>query len=307
MSQNVTCSCSFHGVSNTEYASQNKLAEHLNLVQHLSCFAFDDLMFLGSTLLETRTLKRYGLVINTQYRLLLCFACEAAIIPSQLKSHLSKNHTIKLEDTDRSTIVRLLTVCKIHLSTLPELHHSIISEIEGLPLREGHPCPSESCLTVGITYESLKAHMRQKHRGMAYPLPNAMVHAQQLKTGTHNQLIRIHVAEELPIRLSNADILAQSAALLSAGPSVPVSLSHDPREYCPWLRNVRWQDLSLGKDVVGLVALVEHPKKDEFPLLSDGLLHLLSLASSKFDCTSELILQRLNTPKPVDECVLFFF
>jgi hypothetical protein len=144
--------------------------------------------------------------------------------------------------------------------------------------------------------------MRSLHKGTAYPPKTNQVFVQQLNKGSQNQLIRIHVPEDLPVKFTSADILDQAMETLTAASSIATAeTSKDPRSFCPWLRRVRWQDLTNGKDVDKLVALVEHPKPEEFPYLPDGLLFLLRSATPLFDSTSELILQCLNTPKPVDE------
>jgi hypothetical protein len=299
MSQNAfACSCSYHTtISNPVYPSKHELAAHLHTVQRASKVA--SLTFLGPHLLETPILNKYGLAINTWHKLLLCLSCGIAVIPSQLKSHLSKDH-IKYSDTNKKAIVCLSTACGVDLKTLPELHLSTsIPAIKGLPIYKGHPCPS--CHTVRGTFESLKSHMRQKHSGVAYPAEDQLVSCQQLRTGSNNNMIRIEDAPDTAFHFTTADIVDQALALMNAPLSISVQPSNDPREFCPWLRQVRWQDLCLGKDVAALVALVAHPKNEEFPSLSDGLLVLLPLASSKIDSTSELILQRLNTPKPIDE------
>jgi hypothetical protein len=283
------------------YKSQADLADHLKVVQLISSVRTTGTVFIGRHLLETLVLSQYALVINTQHKLLLCLSCTTAVIPSQLKSHLNKQHSgVKLAENDRQAIVQLLMLFHIDISTLPELHHGIVSEIEGLPVIEGHPCPS--CVTTSLTYESLKAHMRKNHKGVTYPHETDQVFVQQLKIGTHNQPIRIHVSEELPSRFSTADILNQATDILnSANLSLPEAPSNDPRDLCPWLRHVRWQDLTVGKNVQELVALVAHPKANEFDLLSDGLLFLLGHASSLLSSTPELILQRLNSPRMYDE------
>lgn len=290
------CSCPYHSTPDPVYPSKLELAAHLDTVNHASKVA--SLTFLGPHLLESPILKEYGLAINTKHKLLLCLSCAIAVIPSQLKSHLSKDH-IKYEDSNKKAIISLLTACGVDLKTLPMLHLSITSAIEGLPIYQGHPCPS--CLTVGSTFESLKSHMRQMHSGVAYPPDDHLVFCQQLKMGSHNNMIRIDDPQNLPSRFTTADILDQALALMNAPSSSTTQPSNDPREFCPWLRHVRWQDLCLGKDIAQLVALVAHPKNEEFPSLLEGLLFLLRLASTKMDCTSELILQRLNTPKPIDE------
>jgi hypothetical protein len=290
------CPCPYHqDGSNTEYLSRTDFVEHIRLVQQANQFTF-----LDRHLLETPVLAQYGLTVNTQHHILLCLSCSSAVIPSQLQSHLSKQHQIKFNNADRLAVVQLLSLCRVKLTLLPELHRSIISEIEGLPIFEGFPCPK--CPTTAGTHESLKAHMRSSHKGTAYPPKTDRVFVQQLNKGSYNQHIRINVPEDLPIKFTSADILVQAMEMLNAASSIPTAEpSKDPRSFCPWLRRVRWQDLTHGKDINKLVALVEHPKPEEFPYLADGLLFLFRSATPLFDSTSELILQRLNTPKPVDE------
>ena len=125
---------------------------------------------------------------------------------------------------------------------------------------------------------------------------------QQIKTSSF--FVRVIVPQEDKVRFSTDDILAQAAEMVKNDAVASTSASREPRDYCPWLRNVRWQDLTQGKEVGKLIELVANPKPDEFPGLDDGLLSILKEASDLFDSTPELILQGLNTSKSTDECVL---
>lgn len=296
----MTCPCSYHHPSEGEYPTRVELDKHLQLVQDIENAMKIKFTFIGPYLLEAKFLSDYNLTINTQYCLLLCLSCRCAIVPAQLKSHLQSKHAIPLIEEDKKAIGCLLTVCKVELSALPTLHDKTISRIDGLPVQSGHPCPS--CNVVRLTYESLKAHMRQHHKGVSYPAEDIKVNAQQLRTGTF--VVRVHVLEEVPSKFSTDDILAQAKAMQEVEDglaAVEASSSNDHRDYCPWLRNVRWQDLTEGKDISKLIGLVAFPKPEEFPRLKDGLLFMLDHATGLLDSTPELILQGLNTAKQTDE------
>jgi hypothetical protein len=148
--------------------------------------------------------------------------------------------------------------------------------------------------------------MRQNHKGTAYPPESTVVSVQQLKpNGHHNRLIRIFVSQSVPIKFSTEDILAQAEDIMEAVTAQQAqsakALSKDPREFCPWLRRIHWQDIVQGKHIETLMALVEQPRSDELGSLSEGVKHLLCSALPLFASTSELILQHLNTPKQIDE------
>lgn len=298
------CPCPLHLGSEKIYASQPEYLDHIALVQQALSSSFVELgpfRFLSSHLLETPGLMSLGLAIDTRHKLLLCLSCLAAIIPSQLKSHLYRKHEAKFSEKNRASFLPLFSLCRIKMSALPELKEPLLHKIEGLPVVKTHPCPC--CLTVGTTYESLKAHMRQKHKGVSYPDESNMVIAQAVHTGTSRRLLRLRVEEPLVAQFSAQDILSQASNMLtrSSALSNPSTPSTDPREFCPWLRRIRWQDLTVGKQVDKLIALAKFPTEEEYSLLSDGFLRLLLSASALFDTTSELILQRLNTPKPGEE------
>lgn len=299
------CPCPLHLGSEKTYMYQQDFLDHIALIQQAISsrfIAFGPFMFLSPHLLESPLLRTYGLAIETRHRLLLCLSCGSAVIPSQLKSHLYAKHAVKFSEDDRSTLLQLLSLCHIKVSSLPLLKEPLLHRIEGLPTIESYPCPC--CRTVGTTYESLKSHMRQKHKGTPYPGQQVMVSIQPLHHASGRKQVRLQAQKEEVVRFSAKDILSQASDMLTpeASASNGVAPVTDPRLLCPWLRKIRWQDLTIGKDIEELIMLVKFPTEEEYgPLLSLGLLHLLSLASTKFDTTSELILQRLNTPKPGDE------
>jgi hypothetical protein len=298
------CPCPLHLGSEKTYASQPEYLDHVALVQQALSPRFVTLgpfRFLSSHLLETPGSMSLGLAIDTRHKLLLCLSCTAAIIPSQLKSHLYKKHETKFSEKDRTSFLPLLSLCRIKTSALPELMEPLLHKIEGVPIVKTHPCPS--CLTVRTTYESLKAHMRQKHQGVSYPVESNTITAQAVHTGTSRRILRLRVQEAVVAQFSAHDILSQASNMLtrSSALSNPSTPSTDPRELCPWLRRIRWQDLTVGKQLDELIALARFPTEEAYSLLSDGFLRLLLSASALFDTTSELILQRLNTPKPGDE------
>jgi hypothetical protein len=290
VSPGFRCSCPFH-------RTQAELDRHTGLMNKASSRNID-LVFVGRHLVENRELAKHSLVINTQHGLLICLSCEYAIIPSQLKAHLSKNHSAKLEAVDQTGISHLLNVCGVNHTQLPDIP-SETSEIEGFPVCKGHPCPS--CHVVGSNLESIKSHMRQHHKGVAYPRANVLVPFQLIRK---DKLLRVHAQKEVPSKFTTDDILAQ-AALMTQKACSEADLADlaatDPREFCPWLRRVRWHELALGKDLGKLVSLVAQPKPDEFPALSNGLLFLFRSASPFFVSTSELILQRLHSSKQGEE------
>ena len=291
------CPCGHHGGHTATYSSHGELKVHLDLVQQFTDIGEATLVFVTPLLLETTTLKQLGLLINTRHRLLLCSSCPSAVAPLHVKAHLSRAHSIKLTESDQGAVLKLSALCGVEASTLPTFD-GVIAKIDGLPVYATHPCPL--CMTSMAKYNSLKAHMRQKHSSSSYPKETDIVLAQQLKGSGHGEFVRI-AADEPPVPFSMDDILRQASNLVSDVGQPVAEPSDDPRFFCPWLRYTRWQDLTLGKDIGELISLVAHPKKTEFPLLVEGVWSLFQSSSALMDSTSELILQRLNTPKPVDE------
>ena len=179
--------------------------------------------------------------------------------------------------------------------SLPELPEPLPHRIEGLSIIKSHPCPN--CSSTGSTYESLKAHMRKLHKGFAYPEESSFIRVHPLSHGSHKQFIRLQEEQDVGGSASSpSDILSQASKILKAASALPTEApGDDPREYCPWLRRVRWHDLVSGKEIRELISLVKFPSDVEYPHLSDGLERLLYSASQMFETTSELILQKLNT------------
>jgi len=292
----VYCPCSHHKGSNKKYRSIADIMQHLRTVQKLiSSSVGGEFTFLSPYLLESSTMARYGIIVNTQHKLLICLSCSVAIIPLQLRGHLSKQHKMRLLKNDESPISNLLSISQVNTSAMPELPLSIAQAIDGLPIIKGHPCPIVGCSNIRFTHESLKAHMRKDHKGAAsYPANTDTCSVQVIKRGFQPKVIR--VPEEKPAaRFTEEDILSQVKEAMVAPPAPSLEPSDDPRSFCPWLRHIRWQDLVMGKDIAEMMALVAHPKSEEFPKLQDSFLHLLRSGTPLFNATSELILKGLIT------------
>lgn len=293
------CSCPHHKGPNRTYVSQQDLVRHQDLVQKTAVLG--PITFLTPHLLETPEMALYGLAVNLWYKVVLCLTCAVAVIPMQLKSHLQQKHSEKVSLTNLSSLLQLIDLCDIDASTLPDLKEPLTEKIDGLPIIKLHSC--SSCAMVASTYESLKSHVRQRHRGMSYPSKTSIVTAQPLFQGPNKRFVCISVNDKTSsFSSSKTDILSHAQSMLDNAGSTPALMDlekkmADPRNICPWLRNVRWQDLVSGSSIADVIAMVKFPTQDEYPSLSDGLLHLLCSASPLFNLTSELILQDMNSPK----------
>jgi hypothetical protein len=70
------------------------------------------------------------------------------------------------------------------------------------------------------------------------------------------------------------------------------------RQVTPFLLTTRWHEHVQGYNTAELVALVTHPKREEFPGLLHAAKHLFEGATQLIDETPELILQILNSADP---------
>ena len=273
------CPCSHHKGSDKKYRRVIDLVHHLKTVQKiLSSSITGGFTFLSPYLLETSAMAPYSLVVNTEYKLLICLSCKLAILPSQLKTHLSSQHSIRLPVRDQSPIADLLSIAQVHPSIIPELPSSVDEAIDGLSTTDGYLCPI--CSNICFTHESLKTHMRQKHKGDPYPSKTDTVSIQQIKKGIQNRMIRVEKKKEESVgRFTEDNILSQVERAIAASPAESLAPSDDPRNFCLWLRHIRWQDLIEGKDVAEMMALVAHPKPEEFPRLHESFLKLLQSGS----------------------------
>ena len=79
-------------------------------------------------------------------------------------------------EEDKKAIVCLLSIYKVHLFHFLALLKKTISRIDGLPVHSGHSCPFYN--VIGLIHELLKAHMRQHHKGVVYPLKDVKMDVQ---------------------------------------------------------------------------------------------------------------------------------
>ena len=138
------CPCSHHKGSNKKYRTVADLTSHLKTVQKiLSSSITGEFTYLSPYLLESSAMGQYSLVINTEYKLLICLSCGLAVLPSQLKTLLSSQHSIRLPVKDQSPIANLLSITQVD-PALIQYSHTHIFPLPVLTVLCQAPCARTS-------------------------------------------------------------------------------------------------------------------------------------------------------------------
>lgn len=240
-------------------------------------------------------MEKLGLAVNVLYGLLLCMECQAAIVPSQAKSHLGSAHSVALTPQDLNLLKQ---VCATHSLTgdLLSIIKPSMLHIEGLKAMDGFSCCL--CTKVYATKDSLLRHHLKDHPSLPRPRQEMPVRIQRLSNGQGALRSWFPMSEPPTVELStDAQIIKDVAERLKGFHGLPKTAA-DIRNVSPWLRTTGWHVHIKGHDIDGLRSLASHPTRLEFPWLKQALVHLLFEASDLMETTHEIALQMLNTPHP---------
>lgn len=220
--------------------------------------------------------------------------CQAALNPSQAKSHLEITHNMA-PTPDDLTMLKEVCSCYSLTDDLPSIIQPSMMRIEGLKVMDGFSC--YLCAKAYSTKESLKRHHLKDHPSLPHPAQEIHVRIQHLSNGPGLLRSWFPVSEPMVELITDAQIIKNVAESLKSFCNLPKA-AVDIRNVTPWLRTTRWHVHIEGHDIDGLRQLASLPTLLEFPWLKQALVHLLCEASDLMDLTHEIALQMLNTPHP---------
>jgi hypothetical protein len=113
---------------------------------------------------EDEFLKRFNLIINTKYNILICKTCRYVIEKQSAYNHASRNHRIVLDPTFLNKAEE-----RLFIQTLERLYPEINSNVEieseetvqGLNITDGYQC--KDCNYMCCTKRIILKHMRTEH------------------------------------------------------------------------------------------------------------------------------------------------
>jgi hypothetical protein len=168
---------------------------------------------------------------------------------------------------------------------------------DGIQTHHGIKCLH--CPTVLIKEGSMCKHHLKAHNQHSMPKAWPQCQLQRLSNhpGEASKFFEVAVTEHQPPIRSVGDLVDNLQAEVSQVLTVNV-MALNARSISPWLLTTRWHEHIHGYDTQELLGLIVLPKESEFPGLKSLLLRYMVEATRLIGVTSELALQRLNTPDP---------
>lgn len=120
-------------------------------------------MDMVSVLQTSDQLTKCGMVYHSDLGILICPACQAAILPNHIITHQKKQHQLKVMQLDLEAVLASFHVHPHSNVFTPE---SIQAPIEGIKIHDGFQCGQ--CTYVCLQASTMKTHWSTKHRHLSY-------------------------------------------------------------------------------------------------------------------------------------------
>lgn len=254
-------------------------------------------------------LNALNIVVNEEFRFLICRACHEAInasSASSIRQHLTSKHaegSFRLGNSDNlDTIMETLKV----VTTLPVIRGPR-PVVNGLPVIKAFAC--NTCSSVYTTLETMRKHYSEHHKGVLKKTWRACMAQRLCKggVGIHRVLWEV----ELPLHEAGTadpqkELVQQLMQQIEEDLTVTTE-ALDPRMVSPWLHSTRWHvclvPRTTRQDIDALRSLVALPTAGEGWLkgLKEALRVYFEAALTLIDKTDVLVLKRLNSPDLLKE------
>ncbi|KAF8957928.1 hypothetical protein BDZ97DRAFT_1924184 [Flammula alnicola] len=239
-------------------------------------------------------LQPLGLFIQPLYRILICTACDSALLPAAVARHFQDQHTgpsnVQVSQARIDQVAAEWGLAQV----MPKIMGPVI-QINGLLLiKDCIKCPA-----CGGVYSSptMPGHYSKEHPGIRAPtfrdLPT--VHAQQLNKGKYKTLFEVIIPGLRP-KLPSSEIIInryRSARDQLIDEYLPKTL--DARSVSPWLQTVGWYSHVQPFNRQELLHLVEMPKNEgSLGKLKAAVHGIYALGYQRMAETNTIVLQTLN-------------
>ncbi|EKM81396.1 hypothetical protein AGABI1DRAFT_125786 [Agaricus bisporus var. burnettii JB137-S8] len=245
--------------------------------------------------LQTILLNRYGLVVNTTHKVLICLGCQAAIDPTAVRQHFFKNHK------SHTTPLDLQAQLDTEASTLyPDITSSPFHPTEPVDLIYGLEDPVADYLQCNICkhcFASTKSF--DKHPCSSREATWIKTSAQRFVKNFTSPWFAVKPTETAGTEESHRWASYQSQQALTAPVAYTPSQSDDFRVLHQFLRNERWIQRVDGLSHEELMHIVSYSTQDT----AYGGLHyhvnaFLTSAQSSLD---EPYIRRAIGTRPAEE------
>ncbi|KAF5344634.1 hypothetical protein D9756_011233 [Leucocoprinus leucothites] len=246
--------------------------------------------------LQTPLLNRYGLIVNTHYKILVCIDCKSVIDPQDVRQHFLNQHKGFQTPLDLSQKIHEEAAAEYPglVSKPPEPTEPVdpIDEL-GLPVSNYRLCDScQRCFKTADTF--------RKHDCISETKTYTLSHAQRWIQNTSSSWFPVKDVQTQPTRYITPWMIyeEQEREKLSLQNS-SAAQSDDIRILHQFLRKERWLQLIEGHRHEDLIPLVEYSSLD----LSNGTLHkhIHHFFDNAQNSLDTYYLRRLISTRPAEE------
>jgi hypothetical protein len=254
--------------------------------------------------LSHKHLQPLGLSIQSRLRVLICTACQSALLPTGVARHFSEKHKGIGVHIDQKQITDIATQWNL-ATEMPTINGPIV-QISGLPLIEGCvKCPI--CSGV-FSRTTMPSHHSSKHADIPTPGFSTLppIHAQQLNKGQHKTLFEVIVISTFHNPAASNTILEHLRTSRDNMVTQYFPSTLDARALSPWMQYTGWQSHVQPFQTAELIALVGMPRKDETLLgkLAAGVTAIYDGGYQLIDKTNIIVLQKLKSDDLEEKCVV---
>ncbi|OBZ77855.1 hypothetical protein A0H81_01612 [Grifola frondosa] len=213
-----------------------------------------------------------------------------------VRLHMTRSHQEANIHISASKLNDVINDCKV-LEKLPQVsEQDYLQPIGGLAIYNGLRC--HHCKMICGSTGFMKKHHLQLHHHLDMPTSWPACKMQHLNNGPDTRAwFEVHPSGH-PATLSYEEAIIKKLYLDLEHSKVDHQ-SQNTREICPWLLTTKWHVHTEPYMTKELRELVAFPKKDEFPGLSNAVLHYLNAGLALLEGTDSLTLQKLNTEDPL--------
>ncbi|KAI6108376.1 hypothetical protein F5141DRAFT_1216120 [Pisolithus sp. B1] len=253
-------------------------------------------------------LDALNLVVNAEFRFLVCRLCKEGIAATAGRAHLVNKHPELLPTFDQERFQGIITSQLQVTTSLPTITGPR-SKVHGLAEFDALAC--DHCGSIYTTLKSIRKHHGTEHKQVPAPQHWWSCRAQRMKpegAGTVRQLWEVTSDDRGREEDSREKVLVDELLEELGEQLDTVQVPTDGRLVTPWLLTTRWNEWAkwFKKPTDKLRALVALPRsstaeEEHYKMVSESIQLYFEEALALIDTTDELVLQRLNLPDPTKE------
>jgi Protein of unknown function (DUF3505). len=242
-----------------------------------------------------------GLIVNTELSNLCCEACRCTCYAEHVSTHLKNKHPDAHITLNMETLNSICKKMQVQ-SKMPLMLPGIRDEFDGIRVQDGISCTHYEFACRSDQY--MEEHHRKTHPWYTASAKWPKVKVQQLNQGSGTACCYFQIKQR-----NTPEITTDDATVSQLSGEIHFLDEQDEEQaeeinawmVSPWLLSTKWHEHVSGYNVAELKAQVTPPKPDEFPDLTNCIMHLLLDGEEIIDEVPELVLQRLNSPYPDQE------